>query len=76
MPAFSGRALREHRKAAGQHVGQLADLVGRSPYTIIEYEAGRCLPTVPVVGHLADALRIPVCCLFEGGAADGHRSAA
>lgn len=57
---FSGRRLREARKSAGVSAEQLAISVGRSAYSIHEYELGRVTPGVPVLIGIADALGRPV----------------
>lgn len=53
---FSGRQLRETRRAAGIRTEALALAVERSAYTINEYEGGRVIPSLPVALKLADAL--------------------
>ncbi|MEU0660267.1 helix-turn-helix domain-containing protein [Streptomyces lavendulocolor] len=57
---FSGRRLREARKSAGISAEQLAINVGRSAYSIHEYELGRVTPGVTVLIAIADALGRPV----------------
>lgn len=61
---FSGRRLREARKSAGISPEQLAISVGRSAYSIHEYELGRATPIVAVLAAIADALGRPVDDLF------------
>jgi DNA-binding XRE family transcriptional regulator len=69
---FSGRQLRAHRVAAGLKPEALAPLVKRSVFTIHQYERGVALPSVPVLGALADALSVSVDDFFatEAVAAD------
>ncbi|WP_069759014.1 helix-turn-helix domain-containing protein [Streptomyces sp. LUP47B] len=57
---FSGRRLREARKSAGISPEQLAVSVGRSAYSIHEYEMGRVTPSVTVLAAIADTLGRPV----------------
>ncbi|MDV9168742.1 helix-turn-helix transcriptional regulator [Streptomyces sp. W16] len=54
--AFNGPALRDQRRLAGLSVAQLATAVGRTPWTIWDYETGRTTPPVDVAAGLADAL--------------------
>lgn len=56
MHSFSGKRLRERRKALGVSGELLAVKVGRSLYSISGYEAGRSTPSAEVVGRMADAL--------------------
>ncbi|MCX5588176.1 MULTISPECIES: helix-turn-helix domain-containing protein [Streptomyces] len=53
---FSGRRLREARKTAGLSPEHLAISVGRSAYSIHEYELGRVTPPITVIAAIADAL--------------------
>lgn len=46
---FSGRRLREARSAAGVSAEQIAIGVGRSAYSVHDYERGRVLPPVDVL---------------------------
>lgn len=62
---FSGRRLREVRTAAGLKPERLALLIDRSVYSIHQYERGTALPSVPVLGALADALGVAVDDLYE-----------
>lgn len=62
---FSGQRLREARVAAGLKPERLALLVGRSVYSIHEYERGRSLPSVRVLVALSDALDVPVDVLLD-----------
>lgn len=56
MHSFSGKRLRERRKALGVSGELLAVSVGRSLYSISGYESGRSTPSAEVVGRMADAL--------------------
>ncbi|MEV3988250.1 helix-turn-helix transcriptional regulator [Streptomyces sp. NPDC049837] len=53
---FSGRRLRESRKAAGISIERLAISIDRSAYSIQEYERGRVTPPTTVLAAIADAL--------------------
>ncbi|NJP73806.1 helix-turn-helix transcriptional regulator [Streptomyces sp. C1-2] len=53
---FSGPRLREARKSAGLSPEHLAISVGRSSYSIREYEMGRVTPSVTTLAALADTL--------------------
>ncbi|HEY9409929.1 MAG TPA: helix-turn-helix transcriptional regulator [Jiangellaceae bacterium] len=57
---FSGRRLREARTTSGIPVELLALTVGRSAYSIHEYELGRVTPPINVLARIADALGRPV----------------
>lgn len=57
---FSGRRLREARTASGVSVELLALNVGRSAYSIHEYELGRVTPPITVLAAIADTLGWPV----------------
>ena len=57
---FSGRRLREVRTASGIPVELLALNVGRSAYSIHEYELGRVTPPINVLARIADSLGRPV----------------
>jgi len=70
---FSGRLLRRARVAAGLKQERLAMIVERSVYSILEYERGRTVPSVPVLAALATALRCGVDEFFE--AADDDTAA-
>jgi transcriptional regulator with XRE-family HTH domain len=65
---FSGRRLRETRKAAGISIAQLAIGVDRSVYSIQEYENGRVTPSTSVLLAIADILGLRVDDLFEEAA--------
>lgn len=51
---FSGRRLRDARLSAGLSPEHLAIGVGRSSYTIREYELSRVAPSVATLAALAD----------------------
>jgi transcriptional regulator with XRE-family HTH domain len=53
---FSGQRLRETRKAAGVTVEQLAITIGRTSYSIFEYERGRVTPPINVIAAIADTI--------------------
>jgi transcriptional regulator with XRE-family HTH domain len=53
---FSGPRLREARKSAGLSPEHLAISVGRSSYSIREYEMGRVTPSVTTLAAMADAV--------------------
>ena len=53
---FSGHRLREARKSAGLSPEHLAISVGRSSYTIREYELSRVAPSVATLAALADTV--------------------
>lgn len=53
---FSGPRLREARKSAGLSPEHLAISVGRSTYTIREYELSRVAPSVATLAALADTV--------------------
>ncbi len=55
---FSGARLREARTAAGYRPEQLALRIGRSVYSIHEYERGRVCPPTEVIARLADTLDV------------------
>jgi transcriptional regulator with XRE-family HTH domain len=52
---FSGQRLREKRIAAGFKREQLALLIGRGVYSVLDYEQGRTQPPVNVAAALAAA---------------------
>ena len=58
--SVSGRRLREARKSAGISAEQLAINVGRSAYSIHEYELGRVTPGTAVLIAIADTLGRPI----------------
>jgi transcriptional regulator with XRE-family HTH domain len=53
---FSGPRLREARIAAGLRPEQLALSIGRSVYSIHDYERGRVRPPVDVLADIAEVL--------------------
>lgn len=53
---FSGPRLREARKSAGLSPEQLAVNIGRSFYSVREWELGRVTPSVTMLAALADTL--------------------
>lgn len=53
---FSGPRLREARKSAGLSPEQLAVSIGRSFYSVREWELGRVTPSVTTLAALADIL--------------------
>lgn len=55
---FSGPRLRDTRITAGLRPEQLAAHIGRSVYSIHEYERGRVCPPATVVHRIATALGV------------------
>lgn len=53
---FSGPRLREARKSAGLSPEQLAVNIGRSFYSVREWELGRVTPSVATLARIADTL--------------------
>ncbi|MFF9285242.1 helix-turn-helix domain-containing protein [Streptomyces griseosporeus] len=53
---FSGPRLREARKSAGLSPEQLAVNIGRSFYSVREWELGRVTPSVATLAAIADTL--------------------
>ncbi len=53
---FSGQRLRDIRKAAGISTEQLAISIGRSAYSIHEYQRGRVTPPTGIIVAIADTL--------------------
>jgi transcriptional regulator with XRE-family HTH domain len=68
--SFSGQRLRETRKAAGTSIEQLAITIGRSAYSIQEYQRGRVTPPVHVIAAIADTLGCTVDDLLTEEVAD------
>lgn len=66
-----GTGLKAARNAANLTQSDLSRITGIPVGTIREYEQGRCLPSVPRLATLVDALRVPV-----AGTADLDRYAA
>lgn len=67
---FSGQRLRETRKAAGISIERLAITIGRSAYSIQEYQRGRVTPPITVIAAIADALGRPIDDLLDEETAD------
>ncbi len=63
---FSGQRLREARTAAGLSPEQVAVSIGRSAYSVHEYERGRVRPSAATLGALAAILGCPVDALYDG----------
>jgi transcriptional regulator with XRE-family HTH domain len=53
---FSGPRLREARKSAGLSPEQLAVNIGRSFYSVREWELGRVTPSVATLAAIADTV--------------------
>jgi transcriptional regulator with XRE-family HTH domain len=66
---FSGQLLREKRTAAGIRPELLALRIGRSVYSVHEYERGRVQPPIPVLGDIAAALNCALTDLLSEDAA-------
>lgn len=60
MLHYSGTELRRVREDAGVSREQLAIWIGRTASAVIKYETGRIVPSGPVLGRLAGALRCTV----------------
>ncbi|WP_327654776.1 helix-turn-helix domain-containing protein [Streptomyces sp. NBC_00483] len=67
---FSGPRLRNARMSAGISPEQLAINVGRSFYSIREYEMGRVTPSVATLAAIADTLGTSVDALLTEEAAN------
>jgi transcriptional regulator with XRE-family HTH domain len=67
---FSGPRLREARKSAGLSPEQLAVNIGRSFYSVREWELGRVTPSVATLAALADIVGCTVDELLDEEAAD------
>jgi DNA-binding XRE family transcriptional regulator len=67
MTTFSPKRLRDARTAAGKSPEHLAIAVGRSAFTIREWERGRVTPPTALLGPIAAFFGIPVADLFESG---------
>ncbi|WP_310725052.1 helix-turn-helix transcriptional regulator [Streptomyces sp. N2A] len=67
---FSGPRLREARKSAGLSPEHLAISIGRSSYTIREYELSRTAPSVATLAAIADTLGVTVDDLLDEEAAN------
>lgn len=57
---FSGRRLRDARRAANLRPEQLALAVERSVFSVHSYECGRQQPPVDVLARIAEVLGRPV----------------
>lgn len=62
---FSGPLLREAREAAAVPLERLALDIGRSAYSVQEYERGRVTPPTDVVTAMADRLGCSIELFFE-----------
>jgi transcriptional regulator with XRE-family HTH domain len=62
---FSGAHARNHRERAGLRPEAVALEIGRSSYTVQEYERGRVIPSLSTVIHLADTYHCTVDDLLE-----------
>lgn len=71
---FSAQRLTSARKAAGLSPEHVAIAVGRSAFTVREWERGRVIPPTSLLGPIATLLGISVGALFgtEGGSADAE----
>lgn len=58
MTRFDGHNLREARIAAGLRPEQVALAIGKSVYTIHEYERGRVSPPADAIAALSRELRV------------------
>jgi DNA-binding XRE family transcriptional regulator len=67
---FSPQRLRDAREDAGKSPEHLAIAVGRSSFTVREWERGRVTPPTALLGPIAAFLGVPVASLFDedGGA--------
>lgn len=61
---FSGDAMRKLREAADLSLEQLAIKLGKSAFTVRDYELGRTNPTVQALADMADALDCNMSDLF------------
>jgi ribosome-binding protein aMBF1 (putative translation factor) len=61
---FAPQRLRDARIAAGLSPERLALAVERSVFVVHDYERGRALPSVTVLGRLAHVLAVPIDDLF------------
>ena len=72
MPrTFSGQQLRDLRRAAGLKPEQLALSIGRSVFSVHQYERGTAQPSVPVLARLADQLGASIDDFFVREAVSG-----
>lgn len=58
MSRFNGHNLREARTAAGLRPEQVALAIGKSVYTIHEYERGRVMPPADAIAALSRLLDV------------------
>lgn len=58
MHRFDGHNLREARTAAGLRPEQVALAIGKSVYTIHEYERGRVMPPADAIAALSRLLGV------------------
>ena len=63
----TGRAVKQHREAAGFSLRMLATRSGISPSMISDIERGTKSPTVTTMVRLADALGVSAAALIDGG---------
>jgi transcriptional regulator with XRE-family HTH domain len=61
---FSGDNLRRIRREQGISTEHIARAVGRSVFTVQNYETGRYAPPGDVIGRIAALLRCPVDLLY------------
>ena len=60
MRTFSGTQMRAQRRIAGLSVHDVAARIGRSYWTVYDYEHGEAVPPIPVADAIADALGLPL----------------
>ena len=70
MTQLSGTKLRAARIAADLRPEHVAVLVGRSTYSIHDYERGRVSPPISVLLALAEIYRVPLDALLDEEAVD------
>lgn len=58
MSRFNGQNIREARLAAGLRPEQVALAIGKSVYSVHEYERGRVVPPACVLADLATTLGV------------------
>jgi transcriptional regulator with XRE-family HTH domain len=66
---FSGALLRQKRVGAGLRPEQLAFAVGRSVFSVHQYERGAATPSVAVLASFAEVFACPVDDFFARDAA-------
>lgn len=69
----TGRAVKQHRTAAGFSLRMLATRSGISPSMISDIERGTKSPTVVTLVHLARALGVSIAALVDGDAGQAPR---